>query len=169
MGILASVFSGCKTSKASATSDQEPTKPVVVRTMPQGKLLEVQNRYGGMMMEMVSNFKLSRKKEPAHLDFHFYNRELSFEVSDTLFDAARRIIEEEKMYEYGESYTLEMDGMEILDGYHWGFSATFEDDRIESSGSHVMPDGNGLNRLSALLREAAMDCLRQTDLLDGQR
>ena len=168
MGILASIFSGCKTSKEAGSEGQEPKQPVVERTMPQGKLMGVIYRYGGMMMEMVSDFNLSRKEGPARLTFSFYNQEVSYEVSDTLFDAARRIIEEEKMYEYAPEYSLQMDHM-ILDGYHWSFTATFEDERLHSSGSHVSPDGNGLSRLSNLLREAAMDCLRKSGKLNDNQ
>ena len=168
MGILASVFSGCKSSKEAGNESQQPTQPVVEQTMPQGKLLEVGYRYGGMMMEMVSNMTLSRREGPARLTFFFYNQEVSYEVSDTLFDAARRIIEEEKMYAYAVNYSLEL-SERILDGYHWSFFANFEDERLRSSGSHVSPEGNGLNRLSTLLREAAMDCLRKSGRLDEGR
>ena len=168
MGILASVLSGCKSSKVAGNDSQEPTQPVVERTMPQGRLIGVEYRYGGMMMEMVSNFNLSRREEPARLSFYFYNQEVSYEVSDTLFDAARRIIEEEKMYAYAPDYSLELNEM-ILDGFHWSFTAAFEDERIHSSGSHVWPEGKGLNRLSTLLRDAAMDCLRKSGRLDEGR
>jgi len=80
---------------------------------------------------------------------------VSYEVSDTLFDAARRIIEEERMFEYDSYYSPETDGR-ILDGYSWSFDARFEGDRhISSNGSHASPKGDGLSKISRLFSNAA--------------
>ena len=44
----------------------------------------------------------------------------------------------------------------MLDGFNWSFEASFDSgERIISSGRHVMPDGNGLNKIERLLYDAA--------------
>ena len=157
MSILG-MFFGCKSKEKVSQNDNAPVVEQK-RTMPEGRLMRVHYNFGGMMMEQFSDFNLRRLPDGKGNEFTFrhYNREVSFTdgVSDTLFDAARRIIEEERMYEYVVSYSLQM-SERILDGYHWDFEADFEgDDHLSSSGSHVSPEGNGLSRLSKLLREAA--------------
>lgn len=89
------------------------------RTMPKGRLLRVEFSYQGMRMEPFGNFDLKRSftkvkvkgkvKEEVKSEFNFYryqNEATLHDVPDTLFDAARRIIEEEHMYEYAPSYNL---------------------------------------------------------------
>ena len=133
--------------------------------MPQGRLLKVTCRYQGMMMQPFSNFDLQRDTVTgaAKLSFSHYSDDKEYAVSDTLLDAARRIIEEEKMYEYDSHYSLNLDER-ILDGFNWSFSADFEGkERLFSSGSHVMPDGNGIHRLEGLLFDAAKACVGPED------
>ena len=85
-------------------------------------------------------------------------------VADSLFTAAYRIIEEERMFEYGSYYGLSPElekGM--LDGFSWSFDAYFENgERISSSGRHVMPDGDGLRKIEKLLYDAAEAAINET-------
>ena len=127
------------------------------KKMPEGRLLRVAYFYQGMMMEEFGHFDLKRQADgkTATLSFHHFSDEVSYEVSDTLFDAARRIIEQEKMYEYASSYSLKMKDR-ILDGYSWSFDADFEgDEHISTGGSNVSPDGDGLHKIRKLLYDAA--------------
>ena len=156
MGILGLLF-GCKSNEKTTEAPTSHPSPLAQQKMPEGRLLRVSFFYQGMMMEELGNFDLHREADgkTAVLSFRHYSDEVSHEVSDTLFDAARRIIEEEKMYEYASSYKLEMKEM-ILDGYSWGFDADFEgDEHIASGGSNVSPRGDGLNKIRNLLYEAA--------------
>ena len=159
---LLGLFSGCKTTGGNAKTPRQPAP-----TMPQGELVEVDYHYQGMAMEMIGSPRLQRQTDGrALLSFELYGQERQFEVSDTLLAAARAIIEEERMYEYGVSYDLVMDGAMILDGYSWSFGATFlaadsTQVRLSSHGSNAEPDGDGLNRLRRLLTDAAMPFARQ--------
>ena len=158
MGILGILF-GCK---SKVMDVDEPTfhtshpSPLTSK-MPEGRLLGVSYFYQGMMMEEFGSFDLHRDAvgKTAELSFRHFSNEESHEVSDTLFDAARRIIEEEKMYEYAPSYQLKMKER-ILDGYSWSFSAKFEgNENISSGGSNVSPNGKGLDKIRNLLYDAA--------------
>ena len=87
MGLLG-LFSVCKA--------QENSKPV----MPQGKLLRLEYSFSGMRMPVYGNFKLKRNAETGESDFSFfhYNKEMFTKgVLDSVFTAACRIIEEERM------------------------------------------------------------------------
>lgn len=144
---------GSNTIQQSTMNTQQKEKP----TMPEGRLLRVKYLFQGMMMEEFSDFDLRRQTNdtPASLSFKYRGEDVSYEVSDTLFDVARHIIEEERMYEYDSYYTLQMDGR-ILDGYRWEFDAWFENGkRISTGGRHVSPDGDGLRKISTLLYDAA--------------
>ena len=128
--------------------------------MPQGKLLRVAYAYHGMRMAEFSDFDLKRSAEKGDSEFCFrhYNSDVSVDgVADSLFSAAYRIIEEERMYEYGGSYHLPPEIEQgMLDGFSWRFDAYFENgEHISSSGRHVMPDGNGLRKMEKLLYQAA--------------
>ena len=57
-----------------------------------------------------------------------------------------KIIEEEKMYQYKESYRPLL---KVLDGYMWNFSAVFEQGKIYSGGSNARPKDDGLDRIRA--------------------
>ena len=160
MGILGILF-GCK-SKAN-TADPQNGNDITLNTqqkMPEGRLLRVQYFYQGMMMEEFGSFDLQRTSDGCKLSFRHFSSEVSYEVSDTLLDAARRIIEQEKMYEYASSYSLQMDDR-ILDGYSWSFDADFEgDEHISSGGRHVSPQGDGLYKISTLLSNAARQLVK---------
>ena len=161
MAILGTIFA-CK-SKEKATDQQNGgnvstnVEKKELPTMPEGRLLRVTYSYQGMMMEEFGNYDLQRHTDgkPSTLSFRYRGDDVSYVVSDTLFDAARRIIEEERMYEYDSYYSLKMDER-ILDGYRWDFDAWFEGDKcISTGGHHVSPKGDGLNKISTLLRNAA--------------
>ena len=156
---------GCHCSKQTGVpSTTDPSAPTVEKPkpqMPKGSLLRVTSFYQGMMMQPFSRFNLHRDTVAGttKLAFYHYSNETECVVSDTLLDAARSIIEEEKMYEYAPEYSLKLDER-ILDGYHWGFTADFEgDEHLSSGGSNVSPGGNGISRLERLLFEAARACV----------
>ena len=155
---LLGLFTGCKTSNGSGNDDKTTVQPP--RPMPQGQLIEVSYHYQGMAREMIEQPRLSRMNGKPMLEFDFYGEKKQFEVSDTLFDAARTIIEEERMYEYSTSYSLQMNNERILDGYSWSFDATFLNpdstrERLSSHGRNAEPDGNGLSRMRQLLHNTA--------------
>lgn len=133
-----------------------PVAVTLSAKMPEGRLNEVSYRYQGMRMEMVNSPSLKRFADgKALLKFRFYTDERSCEVSDTLLDRAREIIEAEEMYEYEPSYSPKFEGR-ILDGESWNFDATFEGgERLSSHGSNAWPKGNGLHRINQLLQDAA--------------
>jgi len=159
MGILGMLF-GCKGKEKAVeqqnggdvnTTEVKKEQP----TMPEGRLNRVKYSYQGMMMEEFGNFDLQRLPEGCKLSFRHFSSEVSYEVSDTLLDAARSIIEQERMYEYDSHYSLKMDGR-ILDGYSWDFDAWFEGGKkISTGGRHVSPEGDGLHKISTLLSNAA--------------
>ena len=128
--------------------------------MPQSKLLRVSYNFGGMRMPEFGDFDLKRNADGGEVEFSFYHyrKEMKVkEVPDSVFDALRTIIEEERMYEYAKSYRLPPDIEEgMLDGFHWSFDAWFEgDEYLSSTGRHVTPDGKGLRRIEDCLSEAA--------------
>ena len=117
--------------------------------MPQGKLLRVEYAYNGM----------------SEFNFRHYNTQVSHDgAPDSLFTEARRIIEEERMYEYGDSYHLPAElEASMLDGFSWHFDAYFENGvHISSHGRHVLPEGKGLHSLENLLYKAANDIIEAT-------
>ena len=152
---LLGLFSVCH-----AQADSKPA-------MPKGKLLRLEYSYGGMMMPVYGDFILKRSAETGESDFRFlhYNKEVfTKDVPDSVFTAASRIIEEERMYEYGSHYGLSPELEQgMLDGFRWSFDTYFENgERISSSGRHVMPDGKGLRRIEELLHNAAEAAINMT-------
>ena len=128
--------------------------------MPESRLLQVEYDEQGMRMMEFSRFCLSHRFGPPTLTFHHYGEEKKIEVPDSLFDVARRIIEEEHMYEYESSYRMEAPGgVRILDGEKWDFTAVFEGKKyIFSSGFCEWPDNpSGLKRIEKLLYNAAKE------------
>ena len=163
--VMTSMLIGCK-SKEKATDQQNggDVSTIVEKkelpTMPEGRLLRVTYYFQGMRMPEFGNFDLKRSPEGSRLFFKHYNSDASCEVSDTLFDAVRNIIEQEKMYEYDSYYSFKTDER-ILDGYRWEFEAWFEGDkRISSGGRHVSPSGKGLQKIDSLLSEAARQAMQ---------
>ena len=163
------LLTGCKSQKA-AVPDTQPGAATTaeVRTMPEGKLLSVSYSYQGMAMNEFGDFELKRTLGEADgnkFSFRHFRSEMSFSVPDSLFDAARRIIEEEHIYAYDASYGLPPElERQLLDGYRWELSVRFEGTKLLLfSGKHVSPEGNGLNRLNQLLSEAARRCVEQSE------
>ena len=133
-------------------------------TMPEGRIVRLYYNYNGMMMEEFSNFTLCRLPDGKGIQISFRHRGSEMTIndeSDSLFDAARHIIEEERMYEYDSHYSLQLGGP-ILDGYSWDFDVYFESgEKLLTGGRHVSPDGNGLRRISSLLSDTARRLLAQ--------
>lgn len=154
---------GCKSTQSATpgettqqTTQQTPSETKPEPTMPKGRLLSVEYDYQGMAMEMISKTKLSRIDSVPVLTFMYFGEEMRCEVGDSLFVQARDIIEQERMYAYEGSYSLDPSLGPILDGDRWEFYATFEGkERIYSHGRNVSPKGDGLHRISKLLRDAA--------------
>lgn len=155
--VLLGLFSVCR--------GQGDTKPSA--SMPKGKLLRVEYAFNGMRLAEYSNFDLKRSTETGKSEFSFNYRisEVTIhDVADSLFTAASRIIEEERMFEYESYYGLPRELEQgMLDGFRWRFDACFENgERIHSSGRHVFPDGKGLQRIEGLLYHAAEAATKAT-------
>jgi len=169
---LIGMATGCKSSQSATNTtvkaEQEADKKEA--TMPQGRLMEVTYKYQGMYMERVENPRLIRTDNGATLTVKVLGKgDVELQVSDTLLDAARAIIEEERMYAYDGYYSLPPEiAKGMLDGFSWSFTAVFEDkQRLFSSGKHVDPDGDGLHRLNKLLVDEAMARLKEQGM-DGR-
>lgn len=155
--VLLGLFSVCR--------GQEDAKPSAC--MPKGKLLRVEYAFNGMRLAEYSNFDLKRSAETGKSEFcfnHHINEVTIHDVADTLFTAVSRIIEEERMFEYESYYGLPPElEQRMLDGFRWRFDACFENgERIHSSGRHVFPDGNGLQKIERLLYHAAEAATKAT-------
>ena len=162
--VMGCLLAGCKSNQPAMTNNTDTTeqKPQekMEKKMPEGKLTYVTYSYQGMAMEMVRDMELSLVDGKAQLSFEFWQDKRQYAVDDSLLTAALKIIEEEAMYNYATSYSPNFDGM-ILDGYSWSFEATFEGgERIWSHGKNAEPRGDGLQRIYKLLREAAMNELK---------
>ena len=118
MMVTTGSFVGCKTgqqadsgnalvNKATLGEDNGSKDKEPERTMPQGRLLEVSYNYQGMAMEVVEEPRLTRRDGQPMLYFKQWNGEKSCLVDDSLFDAARNIIEQERMYAYSQSSQIE--------------------------------------------------------------
>ena len=169
MSVVSMLF-GCKCMQ-NVIGSKENRKPQKENVMPEGRLLRMQYSYSGMRLEYFSDYDLSRVLDDGSckLSFRFRGNEVSFDAPDSLFDIARRIIEEEKMYQYGSFYGLspEMESG-LLDGYSWRFSAEFEGNQsLSSSGRHVSPEGKGLDKIKMLLFEAANDCIKKAGMMEN--
>ena len=160
--ILGMTF-GCKTPKTGDGADSPFSK------MPAGRLTMVSYNYQGMRMMLVSSPTVTLGEDgKTIMTFSKYTEDRSFEVSDTILDAARKIIEEEKMYNYASRYDNKFNDM-ILDGYSWNFSAKFDSgETIYSGGRNAQPDGDGLHRIGRLLSDAGMKCLAEAGELESE-
>ena len=156
MTIIASLV-GCKSKEPTGKADGAATPAAVPAAMPQGRLNYVEHSYHAMYMAPFSNFELKRIDDSDSCEFKFYHydQEETHTVSDTLLDAARRIISEEKMYEYAKAYINPM-ADQILDGYNWSFLAIFDGkEHISSHGRQASAPGNGIRLLGEMLSNAA--------------
>lgn len=167
---LAGLFTGCKTKAVPATDDstQPKEEETMKKSMPEGQLTYVSYSYQGMAMEIVRDMELSLVDGKAQLSFEFWQDKRTYVVDDSLLTAARRIIEEEEMYNYATGYSPHFEGR-ILDGYSWSFDSKFEGgERIWSRGRNAEPSGNGLQRIYKLLRDAAMKELKDHGELERE-
>ena len=169
MAILGTIC-GCKSKDAVVPAGNGGDEPVIETpkekpTMPQGRLLRVTYLYQGMAMEEFGDFDLTRFAEEGgnKLKFRYRGDRVTYEVSDTLFDAARRIIEEQKMYELDQSYTLRSE-FRVLDGYRWEFASYYEGKQsVSSSGRNAEPNNEGLGMIRDLLLKAAQQCVKNDE------
>ncbi|MBR5639965.1 MAG: hypothetical protein IKW83_09405 [Muribaculaceae bacterium] len=120
----------------------------------------VEYQHQGMRMQPVAEVRLERKNGKVVFAVRGTNtEEKEFFPADgeQLLKEALKIIEEEKMLDYGVSYEPEI---QPLDGYAWSFSARLSDGRsVSSHGHNAGPDGKGLSRMSELLFRRAYKLL----------
>ncbi|MBR5087259.1 MAG: hypothetical protein IKX31_09675 [Muribaculaceae bacterium] len=122
----------------------------------------VEYNYQGMMMSPFANMRVERKDNKVVFILKgttTEEKEFVIDDGEQILKEALKIIEEEKMLDYGVSYSLDP-SIQVLDGYSWEFSAKLADGRsVSSRGRNAEPSGNGLNRISALLYERAQKLL----------
>ena len=126
--------------------------------MPEGKLVSLE--YSRTSMRSNHDYLVNVTTEPngdVVLRAMKENYGPLFEKKLTAEEVAGfvKIIEEEKMYQYKESYTPVF---KVLDGYQWYFSADFEQGHLYSHGSNARPKDNGLDRI----REYSISLLDDT-------
>lgn len=119
----------------------------------------VEYEYGGMRMYPVSKVRVERKDGKVVLvSKGTVTEEEEFVLDDgeQLLKEALKIIEEEKMLDYGVSYDVPPE-MQPLDGYAWWFSAKLADGRsVTSRGRNAGPEGDGLGKMHKLLFDRAL-------------
>lgn len=124
----------------------------------------VECSYQGMMMQPVSRVRVERVGGKVVLTSKGTTtdeRQFTLADGDELLKKAEEIVLQEKMLDYGVSYSLPA-GMEVLDGSSWSFGARFADGRkVDSHGSNAGPEGDGLNRIQSLLFERAMELIQR--------
>ncbi|MBR2234876.1 MAG: hypothetical protein IJ892_07460 [Prevotella sp.] len=169
MAVVGALF-GCKAKEPASSTiggDDKPgiATPKAKPTMPQGRLLRVTYLYQGMRMEEFGEYDLTRFPEEGggKLKFRYRGDKVAYDVSDTLFDAARRIIDEEKLYELDSYYTFKSE-YRVLDGYRWDFASYFEGKQtVSSGGRNAMPNSKGLSMIRDLLFAAARKCVENNE------
>lgn len=128
------------------------------KQMPAGELIKLSYtrnemtadyRYEGrVQQDSTGVFVLSAMKEE-------YGPLFEKRINAEVMKKFRRIIEEERMYAYKESYEP---WTKVNDGSMWHFDAVFSDgSMISSHGNNASPDGNGLSRIKAFMMELAED------------
>ncbi len=107
---------------------------------PTGKLKSYSYSHSGTVAEPFRNYEL---QELAPDTVQLAVRGISVDVADTIIvphevlDEVARMIIENKMYEYEESY---QPSFEVLDGEGWHFYASYDDDKyVSSGGSNAWP------------------------------
>ncbi len=135
------------------------------KKMPEGDLVSIEYTRSGTMAGYIYEGRL----EPDSADG--FVLQAMKEEHGPLFEKRigteellhfRRIIVEEKMYTYKDSYQPKF---EVLDGYSWHFTARFADgSKIASHGSNASPGGSGLSRIRQYMTELVADGV----LLEGQ-
>lgn len=133
-----------------------------VNKMPSCALEMVESGFQGMRLERVATVRVERVDGKVVLTAKgSVSEEEKFTIPDgeELLKEAEKIILEEKMLEYGVSYSLDP-SIEILDGSSWHFDARFTDGRsVSSHGHNAEPNGNGLPRMRTLLLNKAIELM----------
>lgn len=125
-----------------------------LRSMPEGRLIEVSVSEQGMMAEPNYSYQV-RLEADGTVSCVCYEHERSsyvkYSVGNQLLDSIREVIQEHKMYRYARSYYR----TDVLDGTMWGFGARFDDAQsIYSGGSNAGPDDNGVSVIRTMCKEA---------------
>lgn len=139
-----------------------------LKKMPEGELVSVEySRHGTMAraefegnveQDSTGAFVLTAMKET-------YGPLFEKKVDTEVMRHFRQIIEEEKMYQYKESYRPTL---EVLDGWSWSFGAHFSDgSSIYSHGSNASPGDNGLSRIRGYMQELVQNGV-QVEFLDEE-
>ena len=126
----------------------------------------VEYSFQGMRMDPLAHMRVERKDGKVVMVIKGTTtdeKEYVIKDSERFLNEALKIIEQENMLEYKESYTFKTEpGERILDGYSWTFTAKMKDGQsVSSHGRNAEPDGNGLNKIGALLREHAVKLLEE--------
>ena len=128
------------------------------KSMPDGKLVSLRYVSSGTMARHIFEGTVEQDSSGVFvLKAMKENYGPMFEKRITAEDMAhfRKIIEDEKMYKYKESYRPMM---EVLDGWGWSFHAKFSDGSwIDSHGSNARPNGNGLGRIEGYMNQLIQD------------
>jgi len=129
-----------------------------LKKMPEGELVSVEYSRNGTMARAEFEGSVERDSSGAFvltaMKDH-YGPLFEKKVDAEVMRHFRQIIEDEKMYQYKESYRPTL---EVLDGWSWFFRARFSDgSSIYSSGSNASPKGNGLRRIRDYMQELVQD------------
>lgn len=138
-----------------------------MKKMPEGELVSVEYTRSGTMagyqyegrvsQDASGTFVLRAMKEN-------YGPLFEKKIDAEAMEHFRQIIEEEKMYQYKESYRPMM---EVLDGWGWSFYASFSDGSVISShGYNASPKGDGLGRIQGYMDELIKDGVQIEELSD---
>ena len=126
--------------------------------MPKGELLRLRYTESGMMEGYAYEMNIETHDNGdvvLRAMRESYGMLYEKRLDAAAMDSVRRIIEEEQMYAYAESYRPTI---QVMDGYMWHFRAEFADSSfIQSGGSNARPHGNGLEKLRAFATELLKD------------
>ncbi len=139
-----------------------------LKKMPEGELVSVEYSRHGTMARAEFEGSVERDSSGAFVLTAMketYGPLFEKKVDAEVMKHFRQIIEEEKMYQYKESYRP---ALEVLDGWSWIFRARFSDgSSIFSSGSNASPKGDGLRRIRDYMQELVQDGV-QVEFLDEE-
>lgn len=125
-----------------------------LKKMPEGDLVSVEYSRNGTMARAEFEGRVERDSTGAFVLTamkEHYGPLFEKKVDAEVMGHFRQIIEDEKMYQYKESYRPML---EVLDGWSWTFRARFSDgSSIYSCGSNARPKGNGLDRICGYMQE----------------
>lgn len=162
LALLGSTFTvEAKAKKRRSKTKKEKTMPNKKKSAKTEQCLldMVEYEYGGMRMYPVSKVRVERKDGKVVLVSKGTvtdEEEFVLDDGEQLLKEALKIIEEEKMLDYGVSYDVPPE-MQPLDGYAWWFSAKLADGRsVTSRGRNAGPEGDGLGKMHKLLFDRAL-------------